>query len=164
MALIKCTECGHQVSDKAEICPSCGYKVSDIKKDISNSKYKNKYDCKINGVVHDLSFLKDIIEEEPDKEMIHPKIVHGMYKSGIFGEDALEALLFADVIKFNNNEIPNDYNEKLEEMRAHNRAEVLSRQPKCPTCSSTNIRKLGFFETGIYCPKTFRCNNCGYEW
>ena len=26
MALIKCPECGHQVSDKAEACPSCGFK------------------------------------------------------------------------------------------------------------------------------------------
>lgn len=27
MALIKCPECGHEVSDKAETCPSCGYEV-----------------------------------------------------------------------------------------------------------------------------------------
>lgn len=25
MALIKCPECGKQVSDKAKFCPSCGY-------------------------------------------------------------------------------------------------------------------------------------------
>ena len=24
MALIKCTECGHDVSDKASVCPNCG--------------------------------------------------------------------------------------------------------------------------------------------
>lgn len=28
MALIKCPECGKEVSDKAETCPNCGYKVS----------------------------------------------------------------------------------------------------------------------------------------
>ncbi len=28
MALIKCKECQHQVSDKANICPSCGVKIS----------------------------------------------------------------------------------------------------------------------------------------
>ena len=27
MALIKCPECKHEVSDKAETCPNCGYNV-----------------------------------------------------------------------------------------------------------------------------------------
>ena len=27
MALIRCPECKHEVSDKAEICPNCGYNV-----------------------------------------------------------------------------------------------------------------------------------------
>ena len=27
MALIKCPECKHEISDKAEICPNCGYNV-----------------------------------------------------------------------------------------------------------------------------------------
>ena len=28
MALIKCTQCGHEVSDKAKVCPKCGNKMS----------------------------------------------------------------------------------------------------------------------------------------
>ena len=28
MAIIKCPECGHQVSDKAPICPSCGVEIA----------------------------------------------------------------------------------------------------------------------------------------
>lgn len=28
MAMIKCPECGHQVSDKAEACPSCGVRIA----------------------------------------------------------------------------------------------------------------------------------------
>ncbi len=46
--------------------------------------------------------------------------------------------------------------------------------PKCPTCSSTNLKKItatskvmntamfGIFGTKRH--KTFHCNNCGYEW
>lgn len=46
--------------------------------------------------------------------------------------------------------------------------------PKCPTCQSTNLKKItvdskamntilfGLFGTKRY--KTFHCNNCGYEW
>ncbi|MBQ0074085.1 MAG: hypothetical protein KBT34_07805 [Prevotella sp.] len=30
MALLICPECGHQVSDKADVCPGCGIKVRDI--------------------------------------------------------------------------------------------------------------------------------------
>ena len=28
MALVKCLECGHQISDKASSCPSCGAPIS----------------------------------------------------------------------------------------------------------------------------------------
>ena len=28
MALIKCPECGHQISDKAPVCPSCGVEIA----------------------------------------------------------------------------------------------------------------------------------------
>lgn len=35
MALIKCPECGHMVSDKADACPSCGFPI----KTISNEEY-----------------------------------------------------------------------------------------------------------------------------
>ena len=47
-------------------------------------------------------------------------------------------------------------------------------QPKCPTCQSTNIRKMGGIERGasIYAfglfskkiNKSFKCKNCGYTW
>lgn len=30
MALIKCPECGNEVSDKANVCPKCGYPISEI--------------------------------------------------------------------------------------------------------------------------------------
>ena len=49
-----------------------------------------------------------------------------------------------------------------------------SNQPKCPTCGSTNIRKIGTGERvasvvgfGIFSKKinkTWKCNNCGYTW
>ena len=30
MALIKCPECGKEISDKAEICVNCGMKIAEI--------------------------------------------------------------------------------------------------------------------------------------
>lgn len=53
-------------------------------------------------------------------------------------------------------------------------AKELLNKPKCPTCSSTNLKKItvtskvvntamfGIFGTKRH--KTFHCNNCGYEW
>ena len=62
------------------------------------------------------------------------------------------------------------------EQRSHNQAVAreLLNKPKCPTCTSTNVKKIsgtskvvntaifGIFGTKRY--KTFHCNNCGYEW
>ena len=46
--------------------------------------------------------------------------------------------------------------------------------PKCPTCSSTNIKKVSGVTKAVSVvmfgllsqkvKKTFHCNNCGYEW
>ncbi len=46
--------------------------------------------------------------------------------------------------------------------------------PKCPTCQSTNIRKIGGVERGASIAmfgifskkinKTFKCGSCGYTW
>lgn len=59
---------------------------------------------------------------------------------------------------------------------ARNEAEAreLLNKPKCPTCQSTNLKKIsvtskalntamwGIFGTKRH--KTFHCNHCGYEW
>ena len=52
--------------------------------------------------------------------------------------------------------------------------EEKSRVPKCPTCGSTNIRKMDGVERGASMAafgifgkkinKTFKCGNCGYMW
>ena len=62
------------------------------------------------------------------------------------------------------------------EQRAHNQAvarEALNK-PKCPTCSSTNIKKIsalskvaGASMFGLFSKTArsqFQCNNCGYKW
>lgn len=53
-------------------------------------------------------------------------------------------------------------------------AQELLNKPKCPTCGSTNIKKIGGIERGASIAafgifskkinKTFKCNNCGYTW
>lgn len=50
----------------------------------------------------------------------------------------------------------------------------INNKPKCPTCQSTNIRKIGTIEGAISIlglgllsrkiNKTWKCNNCGHTW
>lgn len=56
MALIKCPECGGQVSDKAPACIHCGYPITS-----ENSNYQ--YSCLIDGEVIDLTYLEKAVNE-----------------------------------------------------------------------------------------------------
>ena len=57
--------------------------------------------------------------------------------------------------------------------RVYARAEAQN-TPKCPTCQSTNIHKIGELERGASIfvfglfskkiNKSFKCNSCGYTW
>lgn len=43
-ALIKCPECGHQVSDKARSCPECGYPFGARRKNIGIKILRNIFE------------------------------------------------------------------------------------------------------------------------
>ena len=89
--LLKCTECGHDVSDKAEKCPNCGCPVSEIVKCLQNSEENNGDDisdinsesedsensifCNINGKRTNITWIKDIIEGLSETEFYHYKYV-----------------------------------------------------------------------------------------
>jgi hypothetical protein len=42
MALVRCPECGRQVSDKAAMCPGCGHPSAKIKPGLSNNQARQK--------------------------------------------------------------------------------------------------------------------------
>jgi DNA-directed RNA polymerase subunit RPC12/RpoP len=44
MALIKCSECGREISDQAQNCPGCGAPVGQKKAEPTNVKYDSKTD------------------------------------------------------------------------------------------------------------------------
>ena len=68
------------------------------------------------------------------------------------------------------------YRESTPEEKAYSNylAQKYFNKPKCPTCGSTNISKIGTFNrmlsTGFFglasgkIGKTMRCKNCGYNW
>lgn len=81
MALIKCVECGNNISDKSEYCPQCGCPTSESLKILEYEQYKenlvykcpvcNKeypdgiFKCDICGYIH---FVTDSIKDELIKE------------------------------------------------------------------------------------------------
>lgn len=74
--------------------------------------------------------------------------------------------------KENNPAIPDLTPQQIAQVNAQ--AQELLNKPKCPTCGSTNIKKMGGIERGASIAafglfskkinKTFKCCNCGYTW
>ena len=57
MALIKCTECGNDVSDAASVCPKCGYPIAEITQQSRNSMQQTLDDWR-NGRITTEEFNK----------------------------------------------------------------------------------------------------------
>ena len=68
--LIKCTECGHDVSDKAKSCPNCGCPVSEILQVPEKGIF-----CNINGKYEDITWIKEMIEKFSEEELNHYKYI-----------------------------------------------------------------------------------------
>lgn len=91
-----------------------------------------------------------------------------------FGCDFDSARIVIDCT-FNKEPIPNDPSDLSPQEIAHNNKvaeDLFINKPKCPTCGSTNISKIGTFNrmisTGFFglasgkIGKTMKCKNCGY--
>lgn len=161
MSLIRCCECNEQISEYAEFCPKCGCPMNVIKNNCVKQGtffYNNiLYD------IEDVTVLLNKGETVPAIKLL----------ANILNISLGDAKFIIDVIKFNNNEIPADYNECLERLREYN-SRGHRNSPKCPTCGSMNVEKIslskkvvggamfGLFSSSVR--KTMHCKNCGYKW
>ena len=130
------------------------------------------YDCAF--CLRKLWLLKDW--EETEDEEKEDWLKYPMPAKDISGMDS-------DLVKKNKNEataydtkIKAEIQEKLDKERrkAEEEAAKPVYTPKCPTCGSPDLEKIGTaskvldvafwgFASGKV-KKTFHCNNCGYEW
>lgn len=130
------------------------------------------YDCAF--CLRKLWLLKDW--EETEDEEKEDWLKYPMPAKDISGIDS-------DLVKKNQNEataydtkIKAEIQEKLDEERrkAEEEAAKPIYTPRCPTCGSPDLEKIGTaskvldvafwgFASGKV-KKTFHCNNCGYEW
>ncbi|WP_418966745.1 zinc-ribbon domain-containing protein [Butyribacter intestini] len=155
MALIKCPECGKEISDKSDKCIHCGFPLT---------KTKNKI-CIINGKEYDLSFVLDFYKDHPDEKVKLIGTFRRMTNCGLKdAKDVIDKIL-------ETNEIPKVLILKQQES---SKPKEEYNKPKCPTCGSTNLSKVStmskagsVFMWGLFSQKvkkTWHCNNCKYEW
>ena len=147
MALIKCPECGKEISDKSNSCIFCGYPINELLNSI----------CKINGVEFDLSLYKERVASSNQDEETLSEIEYELFNEiGTITIDESEELLN---IMLTTNKVPKSFN-------SHHTSALLPRFPRCGSTSiSTGSRgwkwTTGFIGSG----KTVnRCASCGHIW
>lgn len=150
--LIKCPECGKDVSDKAPNCIHCGFPLES-----NNSNL-----CEIYGKVHDLSKLIEIIngEEIYQSSRLMKTIRFLDDTCGLRVDDAKR--LFKEIEA--TGKIPSSFTP------VNRPYETSSSRPlRCPKCGSTAIttgaRGINGFWGAIGASKTVnRCGKCGHTW
>lgn len=155
MALIKCPECGKDVSSLSETCIHCGFPLKHVHKQGM---------CIIDGKVHDLSSIRDrFMSANLDNKEETNEIVRDLYHQ--VGSISIYAAAELARIILKTGEVPETYD-----------GSHLTRQSKkddgklhCPKCNSTNVTTgsrgysmvWGFIGSG----KTVnRCGKCGHKW
>lgn len=146
MALIKCPECGKEVSDKSKQCIHCGF------------PFEQKNICILNGRELDLTFIIDGSCNSLEAALRLSEI------SDISGLASIDVV--SDIIR--TKKIPPILHVKTkeEEEEEYIREE---NQIRCPRCGSTSVtagqRGYSYFTGFIGSGKTVnRCANCGYKW
>lgn len=161
MSLLKCPECGDQVSEYADKCQKCGCPIEIIKR--KQPKIEGHIYTKINGLEYDVTkvvkllliyYKKDdlnCIEKKEAYEIIRKEFhitPHNFEKA--FDEETMTvAEINCDPIRQS--------------------APQPSNVPHCPKCGSTSIattnRGYSFFTGFLGSGKPVNvCQKCGYKW
>lgn len=164
--LLFCNKCGNvSSSDNNEIgdrCWSCNvgkFIGTGIDNPKSYAEVIEEYKKNHNG---------DYPSIEESDEMLREKYFYGKLDSDVTKAATAERKYWESP------EGVEEQNRITDRWYAKQNAQKFSTGPKCPTCGSTNIRKistgermisvgmLGLFSKKIN--KSFKCNSCGYTW
>lgn len=179
VSLIKCTDCGKEISDMAKACPYCGCPV--IQNSILHLHWAN---------IKGNTFLKTKVFLDGNEagimkssEYLDLDVFPGNHKIELYFRDKC-AVCETIEVKQNSDEYF-AYKQTLtglKRVRANsvkwdnqkNKSFGTVNIPKCPTCGSTRIKKLSMTRRVVSvgmlgmasrsAMKTFACKNCGYKW
>lgn len=151
MALIKCPECGKDISDQSAACIHCGYPIR-----------TNRKICCFEGVDYDLTEWEERILSFNDETKTGIQNRNELFneisnKTGL--NPIFVSLISIEARKLGH--IPSTYD--------RNTGKPAPPVPKCPKCGSTSItssaRGINFTWGLIGASKTVnRCANCGHTW
>lgn len=177
MALIKCPECGKEISDKAFVCISCGYPLnSEQTSSLNSSSTSNQLNYKPH-----LVNIK-LLSVEKKKEVTAIAAIRKYTGLGL-GEtrkviDNAPSIIIKDFPKNYALEIVPELENSGITLQIIDNNEVIKETveytPKCPTCGSESIIEIsktskfasavtfGLFSKTSRCQ--FKCEKCGYMW
>ena len=173
MALIKCPECGKEISDKSKQCIHCGYPLdyqdiinnnngyNVVFKGFRTNKLQNQYNARVVAQIrqimdYDLSTAYSCIKTTPGIICESTSKKNAEWLKNVFEP-------YGCIIEITDSGKPVTENEKLNIMASEGKTII------CPHCGSSNISTgargfsalTGFIGSG----KTVnRCANCGWKW
>lgn len=192
MALLVCPECGKKISSYSKECKGCGFPIKEYMEENNLTDLNKEFLCTKCGAQYagygeesDLIYLKcrfcnskvigtdktgkeamSIFYQDPQKYLDN---FAKKYIKETFSEEAYERRLL--IIKAENEH--KDSNYYIDNSTTQSVTQP-SNVPKCPTCGSTNIKKIsatskvvgaGLF--GLFSKTArsqFECKSCGYKW
>lgn len=145
-----CPFCGKHMADNESHCWSCKREIIPMQSEKERTYYISEAEKRIG----DRTRGYDILFEE---EIQHnPQFDRSAYEARIQAKQKRES------------------EKQLDSMIHHMASEKNKNLPKCPTCSSVNIRKIGTLERGLSASlwrlgsgkigKSMVCKDCGYKW
>ena len=188
MALIKCPECGREISDKVEMCPGCGISSKEIFKIIreqEDASYELDYNnymviCPNCGQIenYNLSHRADKRCFRCSTRYVQTDVTWIKYKDMIYNPPYNGALIaFREKIadRYCNNA------SQVKEKEAQMRADTLIREQNenkvtlsCPICGKKNVNKISTLNrvasvatVGLASGKIgkqYKCTSCGHMW
>lgn len=185
MAIIICPECGKELSSYAKDCIKCGFPIKEYMTENGLVNINKEFICPKCGF-HSAGF------GESGKDNIYIKckycntnmiqtdetgdeFVDNFCTYSVKGEDYFK--IFAK--KYGGDQFSEEaYEDRIRTVKRENSARQSTQQssnvPHCPTCGSTNIKKIsatskvvgaGLF--GLFSKTArsqFECKDCGYKW
>lgn len=148
-----CEKCGYiDMSTKLSVCPFCGETLKNSDWSRRDMYAREEWE---------LNWIKDDIDNRFVKN--NPLIDQAAYQSRIQQENEQQkaAIKWAEI-------------ERQSEQAAARRAAEQANAPRCPTCGSTDLKKIDALDRAISVSflglasgkigKSFKCNHCGYMW